>query len=58
MTIEEIKSNWSKTDELIYMTPEIKFSSLQASKNRIAVKKRKASDEDKESPFAYPDDKI
>lgn len=35
MTLEEIKANWTKTDELIYKTPEIKFKSLEASKKRV-----------------------
>lgn len=35
MTIEEIKANWTKTDEIIYKTPEIKFKSLEAAKERV-----------------------
>jgi len=58
MSLDEIKANWTKTDELIYKTPEIKLASIQASKNRVSVKKNKVGEEDKESPFAYPDDKI
>lgn len=35
MTLDEVKANWTKTDELIYKTPEIKFKSLEASKKRV-----------------------
>lgn len=35
MTLEEIKANWTETDEIIYKTPEIKFKSLEASKKRV-----------------------
>lgn len=35
MTIEEIKANWTKTDELIYNTPEIKLKSLEAGKTKV-----------------------
>lgn len=38
MNIEEIKSNWTKTDELIYKTPEIKFKSLQEAKTKVIAK--------------------
>lgn len=38
MTLEEIKSNWSKTDEIIYRTPEIKLKSLEASKTKVIAK--------------------
>lgn len=35
MTLEEIKNNWTKTDEAIYNTPEIKFKSLEAAKTKV-----------------------
>lgn len=35
MTLQEIKSNWSFTDQIIYKTPEIKFKSLEESKKRV-----------------------
>lgn len=38
MTLEQIKANWSKTDELLYRTPEIKFKSLEAAKKRVIAK--------------------
>lgn len=38
MTIEEIKANWTKTDELIYRTPEIKFKSLESAKTKVIAK--------------------
>lgn len=38
MNIEEIKSNWSKTDEIIYRTPAIKLKSLEASKTKVIAK--------------------
>lgn len=38
MSLEEIKSNWTKTDELIYRTPEIKFKSLQEAKTKVIAK--------------------
>lgn len=40
MTLEEIKSNWSKTDELIYGENafEIKLKSLQAAKTKVIAK--------------------
>lgn len=34
MTLEEIRANWSKTDELLYKTPEIKFQSLESAKTK------------------------
>lgn len=37
-TIEEIKANWSKTDEIIYKTPEIKFKSLEEAKTKVITK--------------------
>jgi hypothetical protein len=38
MSLEEIKANWTKTDELIYKTPEIKFKSLEAAKTKVIAK--------------------
>lgn len=38
MTLEEIKSNWTTTDQLIYKTPEIKFKSLQEAKTKVIAK--------------------
>lgn len=38
MTLEEIKSNWTATDALIYKTPEIKLASLDAAKTRVIAK--------------------
>lgn len=38
MTLEEITSNWSKTDEIIYKTPEIKLKSLETSKTKVIAK--------------------
>lgn len=38
MTIEQIKAKWSKTDEIIYRTPEIKFKSLEESKTKVIAK--------------------
>ncbi|GEM_PF-6395886 len=38
MTLEEIKANWTKTDELIYKTPEIKYKSLQEAKTKVIAK--------------------
>lgn len=35
MTLEEIKANWTKTDELLYKTPEIKLASLEAAKTKV-----------------------
>jgi len=35
MTIEEIKANWSKTDEIIYKTPEVKLASIIESKTKV-----------------------
>lgn len=35
MTIEQIKANWSTTDQIIYKTPEIKFKSLEEAKKRV-----------------------
>ncbi|SIR24272.1 hypothetical protein SAMN05421682_11592 [Chryseobacterium indoltheticum] len=38
MSLEEIKSNWSKTDETLYGTPEIKLASLEAAKTKVISK--------------------
>lgn len=38
MTLEEIKANWTKTDELLYKTPEIKLASLEAAKTKVIAK--------------------
>lgn len=38
MRLEEIKSNWTKTDEILYKTPEIKLKSLEASKTKVIAK--------------------
>lgn len=38
MNIEEIKSNWTDTDRIIYKTPEIKLKSLEASKTKVIAK--------------------
>lgn len=38
MNFEEIKSNWTATDQLIYKTPEIKLKSLEASKTKVIAK--------------------
>lgn len=38
MTLQEIKDNWSKTDEIIYKTPEIKFKSLEEAKTKVIAK--------------------
>lgn len=38
MTIEEIKSNWTDTDKIIYKTPEIKLKSLEQAKTKVIVK--------------------
>jgi hypothetical protein len=38
MTLQEIKSNWTKTDEILYKTPEIKFKSLEAAKTKVIAK--------------------
>lgn len=35
MTLEQIKDNWTKTDEVIYNTPEIKLKSLEAAKTKV-----------------------
>jgi hypothetical protein len=39
MTLQEIKSNWTKTDEIVYLTPEIKFKSLEEAKTKRIAKK-------------------
>lgn len=40
MTIEEIKSNWTKTDDAIYGDNEyeIKLKSLEAAKTKVIAK--------------------
>lgn len=38
MTLEQIKANWTKTDKIIYKTPEIKLKSLEASKTKVVAK--------------------
>jgi hypothetical protein len=38
-TIDQIINNWTKTDEIIYNTPEIKFKSIEAAKTRVIAKK-------------------
>lgn len=38
MSLEEIKSNWTKTDEIVYKTPEIKFKSLEQAKTKVIAK--------------------
>ena len=35
MTLEQIKSTWTYTDQIIYKTPEIKYRSLQESKTKV-----------------------
>lgn len=40
MTLQEIKSNWTKTDEIIYKTPEIKFQSLEQAKTRVIAENK------------------
>ena len=40
MTLEEIKANWTKTDELIYNTPEIKLKSMKAAKTKTISKEK------------------
>ena len=35
ISLEEIKSNWTKTDEILYKTPEIKLASLIQAKTRV-----------------------
>lgn len=38
MTIEEIKANWTETDKILYITPEIKLQSLEAAKTKTISK--------------------
>jgi hypothetical protein len=38
MTLEEIKANWTATDQLIYKTPEIKLRSLEEAKTKVIAK--------------------
>lgn len=35
MTLEEIKANWTKTDEILYKTPDIKLASIKEAKTRV-----------------------
>lgn len=35
MTLEEIKSNWTKTDEILYKTYEVKLKSFEEAKKRV-----------------------
>ena len=35
ISLEEIKANWTKTDEILYKTPEIKIASLIEAKTRV-----------------------
>lgn len=39
MTLEEIKSNWTATDAILYKTPEIKLASLEAAKTKVIANK-------------------
>ena len=34
ISLEEIKANWTKTDEILYKTPEIKLASLIQAKTK------------------------
>ena len=34
MTLEQIKANWSQTDEILYGNPEVKFNSLKEAEKR------------------------
>ena len=38
MTLEEIKSNWTDTDKIIYKTPKIKLKSLEQAKTKVIAK--------------------
>lgn len=38
MKLEEIKTNWTETDEKVYKTPEIKLKSLEAMGKRVIAK--------------------
>lgn len=40
MTLEEIKSNWTETDKIIYNSPEVKFKSLEAAKTKVVAKEK------------------
>lgn len=40
MTLDEIKANWTPTDQLIYNTPDIKFKSLEAAKTKVISKEK------------------
>ena len=35
ISLEEIKANWTKTDEIIYKTPEIKLASLIEARTKV-----------------------
>ena len=35
ISLEEIKSNWTKTDEILYKTTEIKLASINEAKTRV-----------------------
>ena len=39
MTIEEIKANWTATDQIIYNDPETKLKSLEAAKTKVIAEK-------------------
>lgn len=47
MTLEQIKANWTPTDEIIYKTPEIKQNSLEAAKKRVMAKESKEAKTEK-----------
>lgn len=38
MSLEQIKANWTATDQVIYKTPEIKLASLEAAKTKVIAK--------------------
>lgn len=40
MTLNEIITNWSDTDKILYGTPEIKFKSLEAAKQKVIAKEK------------------
>lgn len=35
ISLEEIKANWTKTDDILYKTPEIKLASLIQAKTIV-----------------------
>jgi hypothetical protein len=37
-TLEQIKANWTKTDEIVYKTPDIKLKSLEEAKTKVIAK--------------------